>query len=202
MSDKKYQFWTALCLATAISSSLLFDKYGELRAAFGTIGILSAIAAAILYFRQEIAHRPDDVKDTQAVASKKIEIVKTQEPLSAPLGAHVNQLSLWANQSVGLTTGSRRRSYTFYVSTSEKRDAYYYRLVARDRMAVEESHKRDLRQYFVEEVVEIVQRLSKSCEFEWKPTGELKILPRLTGLSEPTPPADVNLPAPRKGTIH
>lgn len=197
MTDRQYEFWTRLCLLIAIASSIGFEKAGRFSSwlgwLVGGIGIAAAIAGSIIYFynlergdseaesKQRSAAVDSNVGDSPAEMQNREEVVTP------------DQLAFWHMQSSQETLervlylGSGYSHARGYRNWAVHQDVAHYGGVVHYYWAqTEEKRLREReRENFVDEVVEIVKRLSQECEFDFDREHRLTIRPRTRATIQP-----------------
>jgi hypothetical protein len=189
MSEKTYRFWTTLCLILAVASAFLFDGAGHLNWLVGVVGIVAAIASACIYFYNSTSEPDSKQKeeyDLQPVsAAHEYIVAESHEYIDAEyvddragegevLKDAYRQLSLWSLK-IPHADLSKENVLVYLNEWPHTLDTNYWRYRADSREEIQPKQ-------FVNEVVEIVERLSKTCEFELNLRGGLIIRPRSTAL--------------------
>jgi hypothetical protein len=177
MTEKSYEFWTKLCGLGAVASAVVFDKAGHLNWLVGAFGIVSTIIGIVIYF-YNAGGKKDESREERADSYVNVVplpvVNNSMGIMEAPHHGEIsaNQLAFWSLKADQLEV-SEQRTITFYVDSSARSALYHYR----KKVEEEQKQVRESRM-FVDEVVEIVQRLSPTCEFEWNLGGHLTIRPR------------------------
>jgi hypothetical protein len=165
MSEKTYGFWTTLCLVIAVASAFLFDKAGHLSWLVGAAGVAAAVVAVSIYFYNsgsEPQPAQREYSEPQQTVATYVDLVGVDQ------GSLLNrtgqeQLALWSLNLPELELS--KEDIAVYVHALKWPEyvapvaMHYWNYV---------DHPREVRQagVFVNEVVEIVERLSNICEFE------------------------------------
>ena len=165
MSKKRYEFWTRLCLIVAVCSAISFDKMGHLGWLAGAVGIVSAVIAMAIYFCNDGEKQKSENREPAPLAENLHDSSAESDTEHRYFGD--KQLTFWAAEM------SRAR-------LPEQRIRVYFDAAALYFSQREVENKLDReRRLFVDGVVEIVERLSPTCDFELNPNGRLTIRPHL-----------------------
>lgn len=171
MSARKYDVLTRLCFLAAIVSSVVYGRLGALDWLALIVGVVSAIVAVSTYFsnahglekeeKAELADNKPACEKTEVLASVEASpaigalFASASEEFVA-IGAKEVQTTLWEN--VLRANLIRRRHHEHYVVLLE-----YYKQVQEVSRQTAELRER---QQFLDEVVQLVDRFSSTCEIE------------------------------------
>jgi hypothetical protein len=183
MSERNYDLWTKACLAGAVVSAMVFDKAGSWNWLVGAFGIVSAIVGVAVYFYNSRDDEPAEEEHSRTSAM--VAHMETLQPKfyggEAPdPRSEMRQLAFWA---ADVPQPDEAQGIRFSVQVHDTLNTRFYSGMkwALKFQEFEEAHSRAFRDEnnFVAEVVEIVERLSPTCEFELSAQGGLIIRPRL-----------------------
>jgi hypothetical protein len=182
MSAKRYELLTASCLVAAVVSSFLYGKSAALNWAAIGLGVAAGLGAAFTYF-----YNSRNLDDSKVEQMAKPAILAHREVAEALLDTsiprHVEfrvQKKFWGGQHEICALDPPRTGRYF---------AIYYKHVN----AASSPIRLRERRLFLDEVVELVDRLSPTCEFELSMEGRITIRPKraLKAAAEEIPRLDV-----------
>ena len=192
MTDKQYEFWTRLLLVIAVGSSIGFAKAGELSGwlgwLVGAIGIAAVVAGSVIHFRN-MEQSDGESNSKQKSAPPLLGAGASLSKVSSGQEATADQLAFWHTQHAVETNFDRllqiyrlQAAGTSHAVPRAYRHWLVHHDMVHDNWLHLESEKR-LKEHqtetsFVDEVVEIVNRLSPECEFEFDQEHRLTIRPR------------------------
>jgi hypothetical protein len=178
MSAKRYEFVTTLCLLTAVLSSVLYGKLGSLNWLSLGLAIAAATAAISTYFYNAthpeksapcleaprpvqgaaILHGPDH----DFAIEKEVRLVSKTLTIPAEVPSRMIHGILW-----GATRSEpvhHNHKYSLLVDSMMEVDGgYFHKRI--DEAALQPLQLRE-RQLFLDEVVQLVDRLAPTCEVE------------------------------------
>lgn len=204
MSARRYELLTTSCLVVAVVSSFLYGKSPALTSLALVLGVGAAIGALCTYFSNARCLGADRVTDDQKPQADKvsIEVAAPQEAGTSLVASYsvrslaegarnVSQISFWDEPFVSAEEQPRVRYYALYHKLQGHKHFANELAVARQRTFRE-------RQVFVDEVVELVERLAPSCELEVNLDGRIMIKPRRSPAkaAEEAPPQVLPSPEP------
>lgn len=201
MNARKYELLTRAFFLTAIVSSLLYGKLGSLNWIALGLGIAAAVGAAATYFWNAYSSEKKSLQEAKPQTFQ-----DTQVQAAVPRERYVAR-------SVGMVAGPKRaiqgtlwREAVRASVVDEGKLGQYYMLVAEYQKHLSEAATRQEwrrrerhvflreRKMFLDEVVELVNRLTPTCEVQVSLTeGHLTIRP-LQGLKGDKDPADLSTP--------
>lgn len=180
MTAKAYNVVTTVCLAVAVGSAIMFDKAGHHNWVAGAAGIAAAICAASAYFRNSGADdscKQDGVRPSLPAAASPASLAEigrstwaARQPIPDAEWSGV-QGSLWPMLQ-GSAVPSQSSRLRLYVSGHLLYEQHHPAVVVFGRRA------RDVvsgRHVLVDEIVQLVERLSPTCEVELALDGRITI---------------------------
>jgi hypothetical protein len=185
MSAKRYELVTTSCLVAAVVSSFLYGKSGSLNWLALSLGVAAAITAVSIYFYN--ARSVDNIEAEDRTQLALPDMVRRQDAahVARPIeGEHVR-----LSEVSVIYKANSQSCFWDAPTTSEPPARIRYYALYHKRLANELSRKtlaneiasprrpfRE-RQLFLDEVVELVNRLAPTCEIELSLEGRLTIKP-------------------------
>jgi len=182
MTARAYNILTTACLAVAVASAIMFDKAGHYSWLAGAAGIAAAICAASAYFRN---CRADDSSKQEGVRPSSLPV--TASPASV---IDIGRDGTWAaRQPIGGAEwpGIQGHLWPMVEGNVAPPQSSHLRLYVSGHLLYEQHHPavvvfgrkaRDVgseRHILVDEIVQLVERLSPTCEVELALDGRITI---------------------------
>jgi len=182
MSSRKYDLITSSSMAAAVLSALLFDRVGRFHWAMGALGVAAGVTAALTYFYNQhcTSTAVVDGRPTGKAVRRPAVFVSLPTIDKQPIKKQIPKL-LASVPTVKIMYYRRTEGLVDITGLASELDLWCAQRRLNPKFRVLEAHSKhhaSMREEFVDEVVEIVQRLAPTCEFDLSPAGKLTIRPR------------------------
>jgi len=196
MNAKRYEVLTRVFFLTAIVSSMVYGKLGGLNWIALGLGIAAAVGAAATYFY--------NVYGSGEPSEEAVPEVSKEAPVQAALaGIHERQVARVVRMAAGSKSGIQgtlwRESVRRSVVEEGKHNRYYLMVaeyqkhLSQGAIRQERLHIRE-RQLFLDEVVELVNRLAPTCEVQVSLAERQLTIRPVHSLKASAEPAEVATP--------